>query len=317
MPNFGQLKKIDLRKVWAHEASNFTPWLAKNIKALGESLGMELELQKQEASVGDFSLDLLAQDLGTGSLVIIENQLTETDHNHLGKLLTYTGGFDARVIIWIAESIRDEHRQALEWLNQNTGSNISFFGVVIEVVQIDDSKPAYNFKPIVYPNEWRKRQRLPGGYQTSPRAENYRKFFQQLLDELREKHRFTGARKGQPQSWYAFSSGVSGIGYSVSFTLGNRVRTELYIDTGDKEENKSLFDWLLKDSDAIEAEYGSKFEWDRLDEKQACRIAIYREGSIEGDTQALDSIRLWAIENLMKFKSVFGLRIKKYKHKTI
>jgi len=209
MPEFGQLQIVDLRKIWPHEASNFTPWLAENIDALGACLGMELELTESEADVGDFSLDILAKDLGTGRNVIVENQLTATDHDHLGKLLTYAAGFDATAVVWVAQSIRDEHRQALQWLNQRTNEETHFFAVVVEVLQIDGSKPAFQFKPVVFPNEWVRS--VPAAKTNSTRSEAYRQFFQSLIDELRERHRFTNAKVGQPQSWYSFSSGVTGI----------------------------------------------------------------------------------------------------------
>jgi hypothetical protein len=303
MTIFGQLKRLELRSVWAKEATSFTPWLAENIQELGKALGI---------GVGDFSLDLLAKDLGTNRTVIIENQLTPTDHDHLGKLLTYAAGYDAAVVVWIAESIREEHRQALDWLNQRTDSETAFFGVIVEVLQIDDSKPAYNFKPIVFPNEWQKTQHKVKTGTTTARSEAYRNYFQQLIDELREKHKFTGARVGQPQSWYSFSSGFSGIHYSSSFAQGEQVRVEIYIDQGDGQKNKRLFDQLLAEKETIEKEFGEAIDWQRLDNRRACRIAAYRPGSIDADPATLQEIRSWTIERLLKLKRVFGKRLKSY-----
>lgn len=316
MTTFGTLQRIELRNIWQNEARDFTPWLADHIQELGESLGIELELIQREADVGDFSLDLLAKNLGTNKIVVIENQLNKTDHDHLGKLLTYASGFDASTVIWIAESIRDEHRQALEWLNQRTDSETQFFAVTIEILQIDDSKPAFNFNPIVFPNEWQKTQRKRSETTISPRSEAYRQFFQRLIDELRDTHNFTRAKIGQPQSWYSFASGVSGITYAACFGQGEKARVELYIDLEDFDKNKLLFDKFIENKVQIEQDYGEPFEWERLDEKRASRIAIYRQGTINDNEETLAEIRIWMIEKLLKMKKVFSKRLKKY-HKEI
>ena len=220
MADLARIEKVDLRTIWEHEAQDFTPWLAENLSQLGQELGMDLELQEREAPVGRYSLDLLAHDLGSNRPVIIENQLEGTNHDHLGKLLTYTSGYNANVVVWIAREFRDEHRQALDWLNQRTDENTEFFGVVVELWRIDNSRPAVKFNPVSTPNEWRKGNVNPipsGNPNLSERRERYQIFFQGLIDTLREDHKFTGARKGRPQNWYNFASGNSGISYGGSF----------------------------------------------------------------------------------------------------
>ena len=312
MPDFGKIKKVNVRDIWQHEAHNFTPWLAENIEKLGESVGMDLELIEQEASVGSFSLDVLARDLSTGHNVIIENQFGDTDHDHLGKMLTYAAGFDASKVIWISENVRDEHRQTIEWLNQRTDTDTQFFAIEIEVFRIDDSKPAYNFNLIVFPNEWRKSKKEGGTGNSSAKGEAYREYFQSLIDELRDKHSFTKARVAQPQNWYIFPTGISGISYGTSFAQGGRVRAELYIDLGDFDKNKNLFDWLFEQKQIIESELGESLDWERLDDRRASRIAIYRMGSID-DVEILNEIHAWAIQELLKFRKAFSSRLKIYK----
>jgi hypothetical protein len=310
MKTLSKLKRLNLREIWAKEASNFTPWLADNIQELGAALGMDLELEAKEASVGDFSLDLLAKETGTSRKVVIENQLTQTDHDHLGKLLTYAAGFDASVIIWVAETIRDEHREALEWLNQRTDANTVFFGVLVEILQIEDSNPAYDFRPVVFPNEWQKMKRSQTIGRVSSRGEAYRQYFQPLIDELREKHKFTGARIAQPQSWYAFSAGTSGVPVSAVFAGDGTARVELYIDFGTVEENKALFDWLFNQKDSIEKQLDFEVQWARQDSIKASRIYVSRSGSIENNNEELEQLRKWQIEMLILFKKVFAPLVK-------
>jgi hypothetical protein len=313
---FGNLKKLSLREIWSREATDFTPWLADNIRELGKVLGLDLELESREAGVGDFSLDLLAKDLGSGRTVVIENQLERTDHDHLGKLLTYAAGFNASLIVWVADSIREEHRQALEWLNQRTGTDTEFFGVVVEVLKIDESRPAFNFKPVVFPNEWQKTKTrtAAGGASPSSRGEAYRAFFQGLIDELREKHKFTNARVGQPQNWYMFTSGViNGVNYNPYFAQGGRVAASVFIDIRrDWEETRRLFDWLKQDEAKIAAEFGTLLNWSKPDDVRACGIRVDRLGSIEDDAATLQDIHVWLVTNLLKLKKVFGPRLRAY-----
>jgi hypothetical protein len=310
--DFGTLKYLDLRSIWPKEAADFTPWLAENLTALGEVLGMDLELQSSEAPVGGFSLDLLARDLGRDHLVVIENQLEVTNHDHLGKLLTYAAGYDAGAVVWIAKELREEHRQALDWLNQHTDSAVAFYGVVVEVLQIDSSRPTFNFRLVAFPNEWRKGNiGLPEAGPKSERAEAYQTFFQSLIDELREKHHFTGAKLAQPANWYSFSSGRAGIHYNFVFRAGGKVRADVTIGRGDKTLNKEWFKALEQEKNQIEQAFGETLSWERLDDQRDSRIAIYRPGSIEDDSQTLEEIKAWAVTQLLRLKNTFGPRLSK------
>jgi hypothetical protein len=309
--SFGELTHVGLREIWPREATDFTPWLAGHLSELGNALGMDIEVVDQEANVGDFSLDILARDLGSARSVIIENQLSPTDHDHLGKLITYAAGFNASIIIWVSESLREEHRQAIDWLNQRTDNETYFFGVVVEVVRIDDSNPAIRFELAASPNEWQKnRKRQASSSSTSTKGMRYRSYFQDLIDELRETHRFTSAKAGQPQNWYSFSSGYTGLTYGANFTQDGKARAELYIDLGDHVKNDFVFEKLRDDKDSIEKGLGQPISWEALETRRASRLALYREGSIEESDSRLEEIKRWHIQQLLNLKSVLGARIR-------
>ena len=312
--DLASIQKVELREVWPNEAQDFTPWLAEHLSELGDALGLELELQAREAPVGGYSLDILARDPGNGRPVVIENQLESTNHTHLGQLLTYAAGFDANVIVWIAREFRDEHREALNLLNHRTGEDTQFFGVEVELWKIDNSRPAVNFKLVATPNEWQKQtvNNARAADNVSEQRERYQTFFQKLMDTLREEHNFTKARKAQPQNWHTFSAGhAQRVQYGANFALGKRARVEVYIDNGDKDWNKNLFDKLLEDKESIESDLRepSALEWERLDNRRASRIAAVRQGSIDDDEEELEETRNWMAEKLLDFKRVFGPRL--------
>ena len=312
MPELGAIEQVDLRKLWPNEAVDFTPWLASEISRLGDALGLELEVRDREAPVGGYSLDILAHDVGSNRPVIIENQLESTDHDHLGKLLTYASYYDANVVVWLARQFREEHRQALDWLNQRTDEHTQFVGVIVELLKIDDSRPAINFKLASSPNEWRKeaigksRGRDAG---TSERMERYRSYFQVLIDRLREDKGFTRARKGQPQSWYNFSSGHSGARYIAEFNRDGKVSVGLYIDQGDRDLNKEVFDQLLQNKAVIESDLKESLEWQRLEDRRASKITVIRPGTIDDDNETLEDLQEWMIDRLLAFRSALASRL--------
>jgi hypothetical protein len=305
----GQMKRIEARTVWPHEEQDFTPWLYENLEKLGEALGLELEAQERECDVGDFAVDIVARELGSNRLVVIENQLEPTDHKHLGQLLTYAAGKEAGVVVWISPEFRDEHREALDWLNREGGEGRpEFFGVELQVVQIDDSKPAVNLRPVAFPNDWTRdlNERATSG--VSEKRQKYQAFFQGLLDDLRER-KFSNAKKAQPQNWYSFVSGARGYVYGASFANGGRLRVDLYIDLQDAGENKAAFEKLQADAGIIEAEFGEPLTWEKLENKRACRVSLYTDGSIDDPPEALETHRRWMTDKLIQMKKVLGPRI--------
>jgi hypothetical protein len=303
----GKLQRVDLREVWKHEAIDFTPWLVEHIDAIGAVLGLDLEVVGREQAVGDFAVDILARDLGRNRRVVIENQLEDTDHTHLGQLITYAAGLEAGVVVWVSRNIREEHRQALDWLNRGDGASTEYFGVVVELLQIDDSKPAVNLRVVASPNNWSRR--TIGSVATEESGGKYalyKQFFQDLIDDLRENHKFTNARAGQPQNWYTFSTRTNGFQYGSSFAAGGRVRAEIYIDFGQRSQNVAALEALAENKSALERAFGEPLEWERLEGKRACRIAVYRQGMIEDSTASLEEYHRWAVDRLLRFKSVFG-----------
>lgn len=147
----GTLKEIkELRRVWPHEALDFTHWLAdeENMTLLADAVGLEITIDETESSVGDFNVDIYASETDTGRKIIIENQLEDTNHDHLGKLITYASGKDAEIIIWVVKKAREEHRSAVEWLNNHTDDKIAFFLVEIKLYQIGDSEIAVKFEAV-------------------------------------------------------------------------------------------------------------------------------------------------------------------------
>ena len=301
-PGLANIQRVDLREVWPSEPYDFTPWLCDNISELGSALGLELEFREREADAGGISLDILSHDLSGDRPVVIENQLDATNHDHLGKLLAYAAAFDANVVVWLTREFRDEHRQALDWLNQRTGEDTLFFGVVVELWKIDDSRPAAHFNLVATPNDWRKRIVRP----VSEKGERYRAFFQRLIDTMRGEHRFTSPPRARAQGWCAFYTGYKRFTYAAAFSSQQRVRVELYIDSGDAGENQDLFDELQQQKESIETALGYSLDWQPLDQRRACRIATYRAGTINSEEDELSEIYNWMVKRLLDFKRVFG-----------
>ena len=281
----GQLKKIDLREAWKHEANDFTKWLAEeeNLRLLADEIGFDLKLLQVEAAVGDFSADILAEEENTGRKIIIENQLEVTDHNHLGQLITYASGYNAGVIVWVVKDVREEHRQAIDWLNNHTDDTIEFYLVKIELWQIAESPYAPKFDIICKPNDWAKAvKEATGNRELSETKLNQLDFwnkFKEFAQQRRTKLRF---QKTYPQHWTDIPIGTSEA--HISLTINSRDHVfgvELYIPN-----NKELYERLIARKEDIERDLGEKAVlWMALPEKKASRIKILMGGDFEQKDQ--------------------------------
>jgi hypothetical protein len=281
LPELSKLLAVDARTVWPHEAHDFTPWLLQNAEHLAEVLGIDLELQAAEHDVGNFKLDLIGRDQTNDCVLIVENQLAATDHGHLGQLLTYAAGTDAATIVWMATDFREEHRQALDWLNDLAKGDVRFFGIEIAAVKIGDSLPAPLFKLRAQPNEWHavvataaKATSEGGG-----KADAYRLFWTDFLERVHTEHpTWTNAKVASGNNWLTLKCPIKDCAYGVNFAMGGKTRAELYIFAGDAEENIDRLEEFAAHKAEIEAIAGEPLSWEDLPGKRACRIAIYGTG---------------------------------------
>lgn len=286
MSNIGKLESVALRELWKHEERGFSAWLESNLESLSEALGVSLSDPQRELKAGGFQVDLVAEG-ENGDRVIIENQLEATDHDHLGKLLTYLTNLEAKAAVWITSAPRPEHIRAVQWLNETTPDDVAFYLVRLAAYRIAGSEPAPLFTVIVGPSAESK----SFGKQKKELAERHilrLKFWEQLLSRAKEKGvQLHAQRAPSKDSWISAGAGVrSGVSFVYVIWMTEEAAVELYIDTGDKEENKRIFDALQKRKGEIEAAFGCPLSWERLDEKRACRVRFVLKVGGLGDGEA-------------------------------
>jgi hypothetical protein len=312
-PVVGRLERVDARTVWENEERHFTPWLLANADHLSEALGIDLELEAAEHRVGPFELDLLGKDLANNAVLIAENQLTSTDHGHLGQLLTYAAGTDAGTVVWISTHFGEQHRQAIDWLNQRTDEDTNFFGVELELLRINGSIPAPHFKVVAAPNEWQKSARRAGRSARAGggKAEMYAAFWPKLISRLNAERPAWTRRDPDsthfPDNWLSMPSPVSGARFSLSFARGGRLRHEIYIDGGDAETNLQVFRTLEEQRPLLEETYGRPLAFEELADAQACRVADYRDDSDVGSTDRHEAYVNWFIDSGDRFRKALDV----------
>lgn len=282
MTNLGTLKKItDLRSIWPHEALNFTPWVAENVDLLADAVGLDITVDETESSVGDFNVDIYASETGTDRKIIIENQLEDTDHDHLGKLITCASGKGADVVIWVVKHAREEHKAAVEWLNNHTDDKIGFFLCEIKLFQIGDSQIAPAFTVVERPNDWTKEiRKTASANSTQQQRLEYWQAFNDYAFTDANFSRIFNKRKPTTDHWMDFSIGSSACHIAVSQIQKRKaVDVELYIN-----DDKELFKSLFAHKDEIEKNMEMELEWKELPERKASRILI--EKTVDLDDRA-------------------------------
>lgn len=300
----GKFTEVNVRDLWKHEQYDFSAWLAKeeNIAELGDLIGLSLVDVNTEVYVGAYRCDLVAKDETTGTKVIIENQLESTNHDHLGKIITYASGLDAKVIVWVVKEAREEHRSAIEWLNNNTLSGIAFFLIEIHAYKIGDSLPAAKFEMVEKPNDFIKNTKgsNSSGELNKSQAERL-EFWEQFNTVIAEKGKPFSIRKASTDHWYDVALGITGV--HISITLVNKANTvgvEVYI-----HDDKALFDALLDKKVLIEAETGMIFSWERLDGKKASRIKYSISGLDFDNHSNYHDLMVEIIDKVVIMRKVF------------
>ena len=311
--HLGRLEKVELRDFFKDEARDFTPWLAEenNLELLGETLGLDIELEDTEVRIGKFSADIVGLDRSSNRTIIIENQLEKTNHDHLGKIITYGGGKDAGIVIWICKKIQQEHRKGLDYLNDISTEDYSFFGIEMELWRIGQSTPAPKFNIVVSPNEWSKS--VKSATSTTRTLTDtkilQREFWTELKDYFTDNNTFLSMRTPRPQHWYSFGVGKSYFGIDIRIdTQKNITWCDFNLWGSDVKDNYSF---LLKDKDEIENELGYELKWREMEGKKMSMISLSKNvnGNIK-DRETWEDCFVWFKEKAESFHKVFSPRVK-------
>lgn len=304
MATIGKLKEINVRKLWQHEQYDFSTWLAResNIEYLNEILGLTLVEIDKEVFVGPYRCDIVAKDETSNDVVIIENQLEPTNHDHLGKIITYAAGLNAKYVVWIVETAKEEHRAAIEWLNNNSSKDVNFFLIEIHAYQIGDSDPAPKFEIIEKPNDFTKKNKSSSNNGELNKTQSERLIFWEQFNEiLIERGRPFNVRKATTDHWYDVS--INSGKAHIAITLVNKdgfIGIEINIPN-----SKELFDELYEQKEAIESDFGTKLVWDRLDNKRTARIKYHISGLDFDDHSNYSELSNTVIDTVIKMRKAF------------
>lgn len=307
----GKLERVDLRTVWANEANDFTPWLAteENLALLGDTINMDLELEAQEQHVGPFRADILCKDITSGDWVVIENQLNRTDHSHLGQILTYAAGLKAATIVWIADEFTDQHRAAVDWLNEITDARFGFFGLEMDLWKIDASPPAPRFNIVCKPNDW-SRELTAGAHSARTETEQlYWEYWDSFCRDWEASDSRIRCGKAKPQNWTAFALGRSNFLITASISKNKRTAHVQLVLYGDDR----IAHLRLLESQRVEIEknLGSELEWRELPNRKESQIRLTFSECDPSERDNWPSQHRRLRETIEGFHAVFSPRVRR------
>lgn len=302
-----------MREVWNNEASDFTPWLGgeENIKVLGDAIGggIELEVEKQEKGVGPFSADILCKDTVNNHWVLIENQLEKTDHTHLGQLMTYAAGLDAVTIIWIAEKFTDEHRAAIDWINDITEEGINFFGLEIELWKIDNSPVAPKFNIVCKPNDWSKSVKTTARKTELSNTKKLQlEYWTELGKYLEDNNSFIKCRTPRPEYWMNIAIGRT---HFKIVTIVSMQKKEFRVYLCISGEDKTAYYHLLKENhkERVEEKTDMELDWQELPSAKQSHVETYLKAD-PTDKSKWPKQHLWLKNTIEEFHRIFSPIIK-------
>ncbi len=302
-------KQISPRKMWPNEALNFTPWLVDHIEELGEKIGMELEVVGREVSVGPYSADILAKDISSNDYVVIENQLEKTNHDHLGKSITYASALNAKTIVWIATDFTEEHKKAFDWLNDNTNEDLSFWAIQLELWQVGEDTASMRFNIVCKPNTDVKTIKTKSNSESETTKMQLR-FWTMFREKLMATKKFSSLHTPRAQYWFDVALGRSGINLSNTCNAQKSiVGVRVYIS---HKVVSTFLPLLLARKEEINKELGCEPEWipnpDAIDKT----ITLQYQTDLS-DPQKVEESLDWMVEKTIKFRDVFSKEIKNIK----
>ena len=305
----GKIKKVSLRELWKKEAKDFTKWLEENIDYLNDVIGFDISIESREENVGPFRVDLYGEDIN-GNKVIIENQLEKTDHTHLGQIITYLTNLEARTAIWISSDPIEEHKKAIDWLNETTPDDISFYLIQLEAIKIGNEPMAAPLFTVIKRPSAKIKQIGAEKKEYAQRHIIRKEFWSHFINGINKTNSMCSNVSPGTGNWLSIAIGMSGVSINVVITK-KYARSEIYINRGTKEENKKIFDYFFAQKDKIESDFGNELIWERMEDNVTSRIKNQLDGVDISNKEDWGKMNNFLIDSAIRMDKAFRKHISK------